>query len=191
MENIKLTKNEITEQIIQAGIQAIPYIGGTLASAYFGPKNEIRFKRLESFYKELADEIRNIKDVKQINKEVLESECLPSILEKIHDNIELEPLVDKRDYYKSILKHTIFSKQAIIYEKSKLFIDAIDKLLIEDIKIIKYLYDKDDYATIKEICNDKIDEYEVLGTINRLKNYGFIGTYSITINAGGGIDRGS
>ena len=42
---------------IQTGLQLIPYVGGSLCTLYFGTKQEKRFKRIESFYRELAEEL--------------------------------------------------------------------------------------------------------------------------------------
>lgn len=57
----KLTGQGIRDLVIQAGIQAIPHVGGSLATLYFGLKQEFRFQRLETFYKEVASEIQTLK----------------------------------------------------------------------------------------------------------------------------------
>jgi hypothetical protein len=45
------------DTIIEAGLNAIPYVGGSLATLYYGSKNEKKFERLENFYKELKEEM--------------------------------------------------------------------------------------------------------------------------------------
>lgn len=52
MERDSLNK----EVILEALMQALPYVGGSLATLYFGHKQEKRFKRLEKFYEELKEE---------------------------------------------------------------------------------------------------------------------------------------
>ncbi|MFZ3114229.1 MAG: hypothetical protein WA133_09200 [Syntrophales bacterium] len=58
----KLSGTAKRDLVIQTGMQAIPYVGGSLAALYFGAKQERRFKRLESFYAELAEEVQRISD---------------------------------------------------------------------------------------------------------------------------------
>ncbi len=58
----KLTIKDYRDLVIESGMQAIPMVGGSLATLYFGYKQEKRFKRLETFYKELNGEIDAIKD---------------------------------------------------------------------------------------------------------------------------------
>jgi len=62
LNDIKLNNKENTRLGIQAAIQAIPYVGSSIATLYFGYKQEIRFKRLETFYKSISNEIEGIKD---------------------------------------------------------------------------------------------------------------------------------
>ena len=50
-ENEHLSAIEQRDLVIQAGMQAIPYVGSSLATLYFGRKQDLRFKRLETFYK--------------------------------------------------------------------------------------------------------------------------------------------
>ena len=47
----KLSRKEIRDQIIQVGLNALPYVGSPLAALFFGIRNEKRFKRLEAFYR--------------------------------------------------------------------------------------------------------------------------------------------
>ncbi len=62
IENEHLSAKEKRELVIQAGMQVIPYVGSSLATLYYGRKQEIRFKRLEIFCKEFAEEISDLKD---------------------------------------------------------------------------------------------------------------------------------
>lgn len=55
-EDEHLSAREKRDLVIQAGIQAIPHVGSALATLYFGRKQELRFKRLETFYKYFATE---------------------------------------------------------------------------------------------------------------------------------------
>lgn len=57
-DEYRLTGKEKFELDVEAGLQSLPYVGGSLATLYFVSKQEKRFKRIESFYQDLSDEIR-------------------------------------------------------------------------------------------------------------------------------------
>ena len=48
-KNINLNAKEKTTIGIHAAVQAIPYVRSSIATLYFGYKQEVRFKRLENF----------------------------------------------------------------------------------------------------------------------------------------------
>ena len=48
------------ELVVNAGLQAIPYVGGPLSTLYFGYKDEQRFERIEKTLKEVAEELKNV-----------------------------------------------------------------------------------------------------------------------------------
>lgn len=47
MDKEKISGKDKLELVINAGLQAIPYVGGPLATLYFGYKQEQRFQRVE------------------------------------------------------------------------------------------------------------------------------------------------
>ena len=46
-----MNNKEKFELAVNAGLQAIPYVGGPLATLYFGYKQEQRFQRIEQTLK--------------------------------------------------------------------------------------------------------------------------------------------
>jgi len=79
----KLSNNDKRDLVIQAGMQLVPYVGGSLSALYFGAKQEMRFKRLESFYQELAAEIEKMKDgISSIDRQ--DPAALEAIIESLH-----------------------------------------------------------------------------------------------------------
>ena len=82
-ETPKLTNSDKRDLVIQAGMQLVPYVGGSLSSLYFGAKQEKRFKRLESFYQEIAYEIEKMKDsILSVDKQ--DPIALEAIIESLH-----------------------------------------------------------------------------------------------------------
>lgn len=76
------------DTIIEAVVQAIPYVGAPLATLYFGNKQEKRFRRLDKFYQELKEEMSKspnvYKDITQHNPEELSA-----IIEELNENVTL------------------------------------------------------------------------------------------------------
>jgi len=94
----KLSSSEKRDLVIQAAMQAIPYVGAPLSAIYFGVKQERRFKRIESFYTELAEEINEIRD-QIVSVDRQNKEALAAILEELNEKVETEPLEEKREFF--------------------------------------------------------------------------------------------
>ena len=56
-----MNNKEKFELVVNAGLQAIPYVGGPLATLYFGYKQEQRFQRIEQTLKKVATELEEVK----------------------------------------------------------------------------------------------------------------------------------
>lgn len=59
MDEMKMKPKDKFELVVNAGLQAIPYVGGPLATLYFGYKQEQRFQRVEQTLKEVAQELQD------------------------------------------------------------------------------------------------------------------------------------
>ena len=128
----KLTGAEKRELVLQAGIQAIPYVGGSLATLYFGAKQERRFKRLESFYSEIAGEISAISDqIASIEEQ--NTGALAAILEDLHEKVETEPTEEKRQFFKNYFKNTLRQPITTNFDKRKYFLDTLAEMLASNI----------------------------------------------------------
>ena len=102
MDENKISAKDKLELIVNAGLQAIPYIGGPLSTLYFGYKQEQRFQRVEQTLKEVASELQNCKLPKI---EEHNSEELMSLIDELTDRIEGERIELKRNLYKEYFKN--------------------------------------------------------------------------------------
>ena len=185
----KLTGKDIRDQIIQAGMNAIPYVGSPLASLYFGIQNEKRFKRLESFYKELNDELsHNADDIKKLQNANY-NEQTAEIINEIHEKIEKEESEKKRIYYKHFFVNNVCNVLILSYEQRKIFLEAIDHLSVLDLDLLRFLIEQRKKIQIGSITRGNSTKYEILGSINRLKHYGFIGIYTGSFVINGSTDN--
>lgn len=184
----KLDSSEIRDLVIQAGIQAIPSIGGSLATFYFGAKQERRFKRLEKFYKEVAKEIEDIKD-RIISIKDQDREALAAIIEELNEKVEREQAREKQEYFKTFLKNTLINPMEGNYDERRYFLDTISTMSFLECDVLRILYNQNEQTRIGDIQKPGTDQYAIIGAISRLKSYGFLISSQGSFSIGGNEDN--
>lgn len=183
----KLNIKEKMYLTVEAGLQAIPGVGGTLSTLYFGTKQEKRFKRLESFYEELSMEIKeNNLELPPIQKQ--NEEDIVSIIEKLNEKIEKENRNEKRELFKKYFINILSIDGEINYDQKKHFLDIVDDLTFLDIELLFLIKNNPDLF-VRSITPGDYDLYEILGSIGRLKNYGFLYVRAGRISIGSDEDN--
>ncbi len=172
-EEEQLSNTEKRDLVIQAGIQAIPYVGSSLATLYFGRKQELRFKRLETFYKEVADEVRGLKD-KIAPLEAHDKEALAAIFEELNEKIESEQVQEKREFLKAYLKNTLIHPVKGNYDERRFFLDTLGAMNLLECELLIDLYNNIEPVIVEAIQKPSTDQYAIVGAIGRLKAYGFL-----------------
>jgi len=187
-EDNKLSSSEKRDLVIQAGMQAIPYVGGSLATFYFGAKQERRFNRLESFYAELAKEIEGIsKQIPSIEKQ--NKVALEVLIEELHEKIEVEPTAEKRQFFKNYFKNTLRQPITTDFDKRKYFLDTLGEMTLLECELLAFLSTQDKPTPVGDIQKPNIDQYAIVGAIGRLKSYGFLIAFQGSFAIGGGSDN--
>ncbi len=187
-EDEHLSTPEKRDLVIQAGIQAIPYVGSTLATLYFGRKQELRFKRLETFYKEFTEEVSDLKE-RIASPEAHDREALAAIIEELNEKIEREPVQEKLEFLKAYLKNTLIHPVKCNYDERRFFLDTLASMSLLECELLCLLYKKAEMTRVKEIQKPGVDQYAIIGAISRLKTYGFLVSGQSSINIGGGQDN--
>ena len=185
-----LTWNEKRDLVIQASMEAIPYFGGSLSTLYFGTKQETRFKRIELFYAELSHEIEQIKD--QIPPfSIHDKEAFTAIIEELNEKIETENLHEKIEYFKRYFKNTLLQPVTIgNYDQRRFFLQTLSTMSLLDCELLTGFFDNcQQPVIIGGITKPGIDQYALIGSIGRLKTFGFIATYTVGISFGGKTDN--
>lgn len=172
------------DTIIEAAVQAIPYVGAPLATLYFGNKQEKRFRRLEKFYEELKEEMSKspnvYKDITQHNPEELSA-----IIEELNEKVESEHLEFKRNLYKTYFKKTMIKPVNGNFDERKLFLDILSALTPLQIEIIVLLATQSSAVTSNTISKPGVEQAVILGSLAQLKNYGLIESTVNSIVVGG------
>ena len=187
-EDEHLSTTEKRDLVIQAGMQYIPYVGSALATLYFGRKQELRFKRLETFYKEFAEEFGGLKD-KVASLEAHDEGALTAIIEELNEKIEREQVQEKREFLKTYLKNTLIHPVKGNYDERRFFLDTLASMSLLECELLGFLYNKAEPVAVKAIQKPGVDQYAIVGAIGRLKTYGFLVSGQSGINIGGGEDN--
>ncbi len=181
MEKEKISTKDKLELVVNAGLQAIPYVGGPLATLYFGYKQEQRFQRVEKTLKEVAEELQGIQipSIEQHNKEEL-----ITLIDELTDKIEKEQLESKRVLYKEYFKNILKTPTNGNYEERKLFLDVLTKITPLQISLFQFLLTHDDVVDLT-ISNPGVDQSLVQSSVLQLENYGLIVATIHSISLGG------
>lgn len=187
---LSLTTKEKAILDVQSAIQMIPYVGSSIATLYFGYKQEIRFKRLEFFYKELAKEIEEIKEeIKEINKQ--DKESFLFILEELNESVEKEYRLEKINFFKNYFKNTLKNPvNKTNFDERQYFLNILKSMTLLESSILKFLINiKNEPTEIRNINLNKIDQYAIIGSVEKLKSYGFSESQTISVMIGTGQDN--
>ena len=158
----KLTNSEKRDLVLQAGMQLVPYVGGSMASLYFGSKQEKRFKRLESFYQELAQELEGMKDsISSIEEQ--NPIALEAIMESLHEKIEAEPTQEKRRFFKNYFKNTLRNPVTSDYDERKYFLEALDDMSLLECEILAFIRTQQEQTQVGSINKPGVDQYAIVG----------------------------
>lgn len=184
----KLSGKERAEIAIEAGLQLIPYVGSSLATLYFSTKQEKRFKRIESFYAELAEEVRDLQE-RLAPVESHDQEKLASLIEDLNDRVEREHLELKRRYFKNFMRNTLLTPTNNNYDERKYFLDALSALSLLECEMLAFLKQKAGMVEVRTIQKPGTPQYAIVGAIGRLSTYGFVRTVQLSMTIGGGADN--
>ncbi len=184
----RLTNSDRRDLVIQAGMQLVPYVGGSLSSLYFGAKQEKRFKRLESFYQELASEIGKMKDsIPSVDKQ--DPIALEAIIESLHEKIEAEPTIEKREFFKNYFKNTLKFPIAGNFDERMYFLETLSAMTLLECELLAFISSQPSSLQVGQIQKPGTDKYAVVGAIGRLKSRGFLTATQGSFAVGGGGDN--
>ena len=181
MDENKISAKDKLELVVNAGLQAIPYIGGPLSTLYFGYKQEQRFQRLEQTLKEVASELQNCKLPKI---EEHNSEELMSLIDELTDRIEDERIELKRNLYKEYFKNILKTPTNGNYEERKLFLEVLSRITLLQIELFQFILKNPNVIDVN-ISKPGIDISLIKSSILQLENYGLVIATLNSITLGG------
>ncbi len=121
--------------VVEAGLNAIPVAGGSLAALYFGKKQEQRFVRLERFYSELKEEVaRRNEYVKPLDQH--NPAALAEVIEEINEAVQADFTEQKRAYFKNCFVNALGENNDGKSDKRRFFISTLGSLTSVQIEIL-------------------------------------------------------
>ncbi len=181
----KIGLREIRDLVINAGMQAIPYVGGPLATLYFGYKQEKRFKRLENFYNELLKKVNEM-NITFPSLTSHNSDELNAIIEELHERIESENIEGKRKLYQNFYIKTLLFPVNGIFDERKLFLDILAELTPLQVELLVFISKQSVPIPDNQIVRPGTEQSVISGSIAQLTNYGLITSQLNGITIGGG-----
>ena len=167
-----LTIKEQLSIVVEAGLNAIPVAGGSLATLYFGQKQEKRFQRLENFYKDINEELANATPV-DIND--LDKDSLASIIEEINEAVESNFTESRLEFLKNCFKNSLSKQGSTEHEKKRYFISTLIKISDIELELLANLFKADvgsgyTYTSDDESINPALEKLKSLGFLNSKMN---------------------
>lgn len=184
MTNDQLTGKEKTEIAIQTGLQLIPYVGGPLSTAYFSTKQEKRFKRIESFYQELSEQIEQLQ-LQLPNLDIHDQDKLIALIEELNEKVERESTEQKRLYLKKYLLNTLSTPTRENFDERRFFLDILANMTLIECNLLTLFKQHGEPVRVGDINSPGTDQYAIVGAIGRLKINGLLRAETRSFSIGG------
>ena len=173
MDEMKLTTKEKTLIATETILNLIPYAGGSLATLIFGPQNEKRLKRVESFFEEISNMIANNEIVLASNL-YENQEAFAAIFEEVVERIQREHTEGKREFLKNFFSNVLGDEQ-INYDRSMTFLRILGELTCLQSELLKSLYRKrGELIYPRDIYPNITKNYEAIAALYHLQNSGLV-----------------
>jgi hypothetical protein len=144
--------------LLVAAINAIPAVGGTLASLFDDYIPSSRQERILSFIRDISIEIEHLKY--QLDMDKIQTDSFAYIFEKSLMSIGLDYQKDKMEAYKSIILNSLMpnTESAEIREYFFNIVDSLTPIHIRILKAIKCPQESRYFQTVKSDSTITIEE---------------------------------
>ncbi len=161
------------DTIIEAGMNAIPYVGGSLTTLYFGNKKEKRFQRIEQLYQEMAEELKN-NPIDKLSFSENNKEEFVNLIEDLHNKVEIETREKKKKLLKNFFIQTLKKPIRNDFDERKSFLQALDNLSELECDLLAFFVTNSAPVQIRTLSGGDI--YALYAGVNKLISFGFLET---------------
>lgn len=187
MSNLKDDKNktlsvkDIRDLTVQTALQRLPYVG-PIFSFYYKAKQEKRLRNIEFFCDDIAKRLNNLEDneIKGIkvglqSLSIIDKEAFLFIIDEIFDKIERENIAQKIEYFKQYFMNTLKNPACEAnFDERRFFLDILASLSLLECELLGSIYSKNSSIEVLSLQREGVDKYAIVGSITRLRNYGFL-----------------
>lgn len=183
-----MDRKEKFETAIFAGISSLPYIGGGFSSIYSSIKAEKETQRIDKFFEVIGIELERLDAelTKALQSAAHDDEYLTMLIEKICRKVEREAREIKRQKFKTLFINSLINGvDSLSYDFLDFFTESLDALNEIDIEILILLFNQDNLVPVSTINHKQFnDPYFILASINKLRNFGFIESFTGEFHVG-------
>lgn len=141
-KNIKLTPaTEHVFNVITAVLASIP-IGASFASLIKDYMPEAKFKRIDAFTKQIANDLKRLND--KIDSECIAKDEYAYMFEQSFRGVAQNYQEEKIEAFRAILLNSAI-RQDVIQEEKEFFLSLVNSLSVVHIRILKFLSNPEDY----------------------------------------------
>ncbi len=170
---VTLTADHV-KNLIVAGLNAIPCIGGTLASLFDSYIPKQKEKRLLAFVEGLSTEIDKVKN--QIKEDVINTDTFAFIFERTFRGAIENYQREKIDLYKAIFINSLIDKLSLKDEEKEIFLNLANDLTVRHIKIMNVLKNNNsgDLIQVVKTSFPDYDQESIFYVMDDLRNKGLV-----------------
>jgi hypothetical protein len=159
--------------ILQAAIELIPTVGGSLSTLYFGGKQEKRLKRLEEFFSTLKEQVMSTQ-TELADVSLHDPDELRFLLESLFEKVEVETREQKVRLLKEFLLTTLKYPVNSNFDVREHFLETLFAMSVFECELLGFLFQNKIKIRIREMSKPNASPYMVFAAINKLRSYGFI-----------------
>ena len=164
---IEASKAYSDQTIIRAGINTIPFVGGSIDILLSSTGQNFVIKRIENFIAELDREISTLNESK-INYDFFQSEEGFDLIIKAFNSVSKTRQQEKLILYARIIKGTITLDKSFEVDDPEIYLNIVEELSVKELKVARFLYELKEInvLTEQEIAEAEIDKKKNGHSIN-------------------------
>ena len=113
---------------------------------------------------------------------IIDKEAFIFIIDEIFDKIERENIARKIEYFKHYFMNTLKNPACEAnFDERRFFLDALGSMGLLECDILGYLSKQNNLIKVEMVQKEGVEQYAVIGAINRLVSYGFLSSSNLGI----------
>lgn len=137
---IKASKVYSDQTLIRAGINAIPFVGGSLDILLSSAGQNFVMKRIQNFIEQLETQVSQL-DESKINADFLKTEQGFDLIVKVFNSASKTRQNEKLKLYAKIIKESITLGKQYQEDDPEIYLRIIEDLSVTELRVAKRLFD--------------------------------------------------